>query len=136
MNPSPDNLVTASAPGKVILFGEHAINRGQAAIAASVGLYAKCAARLHSCYFFRSGPKEQTIDRSEILELGRTVENYRATDNFEAIRRLAAEDYFARRVYSGFRIRRIVARRARPRMAQRGALGFGLGLGVPRSSPW
>ncbi|MBI3973271.1 MAG: hypothetical protein HY332_18505 [Chloroflexi bacterium] len=35
-------LVTARAPGKVIHFGEHAINRGQPALAASAGLYATC----------------------------------------------------------------------------------------------
>ena len=34
--------ITAVAPGKVILFGEHAINRGQPALSASVGLTARC----------------------------------------------------------------------------------------------
>ena len=91
--------MTASAPGKAILFGEHAINRGQAAISLSVGLYAECQAGFHSRFHFRSGTKEQVIDRLELLELGRSVETCRATDNFEAIRRLAAEDYFAPQKY-------------------------------------
>ena len=35
--------ITTRAPAKVILFGEHAVNRGQPALATSVGLYVTCA---------------------------------------------------------------------------------------------
>jgi mevalonate kinase len=34
--------ITTRAPAKVILFGEHAVNRGQPALATSVGLYVTC----------------------------------------------------------------------------------------------
>ena len=37
--------ITTRAPAKVILFGEHAVNRGQPALATSVGLYVTCASR-------------------------------------------------------------------------------------------
>ena len=37
--------IVARAPGKLILFGEHAVNRGQPALSVSAGLYATCRLR-------------------------------------------------------------------------------------------
>jgi mevalonate kinase len=91
--------VTASAPGKVILFGEHAINRGQPALAAAVGLRAQCSVRPAERFIFRSGTREQTAARQSLLELARRVEGWRAANDFEAIRALAREDYFAPQKY-------------------------------------
>lgn len=93
------NSVTAIAPGKIILFGEHAINRGQPALAAAVGLYARCAVRDAETFVFRSGNRAEQTTRDEILGLAARVEKYRAGQNYEEIRNLAATDYFAPQKY-------------------------------------
>jgi mevalonate kinase len=81
----------------VILFGEHAINRGQPAISASVGLYACCHVRVlgKQQYRFQSGKQEQLCSREEIAALASRVEEYRAAKDYESIKGLAAKDYFA-----------------------------------------
>jgi mevalonate kinase len=96
--------VTAIAPGKVILFGEHAVNREQPALAASVGLYATC--RLETTeqpgVVFRSdapGRARATATWDEIHALRRAVDAWRAAEDYDAIRRLAAADFFAPQKY-------------------------------------
>ncbi len=99
MNVTASITLTASAPGKVILFGEHAINRGQPAIAAAVGLRARCSVSEADRYEFISGARSERCERGTILKLGEAVEHARSTEDFEAIRRLAAGDYFAPQKY-------------------------------------
>ena len=94
----PGSAVEASSPGKVILFGEHAINRGAPAIAAAVGIHARCkiAPRPAGAGFRLSGGgREACFGRDAILALAEEVEAHRASSDFEAIRRIAAGDYFA-----------------------------------------
>ena len=88
--------IVATAPGKVILFGEHAINRGQPALAASVGLWARCRICLRSepGNVFLSGTNQQAVSQKSILDLTRQVDLARSQGNYESIRQLAAEDYF------------------------------------------
>jgi mevalonate kinase len=95
--PSLPLTVTADAPGKVILFGEHAVNRGQPALTAAVGLYARCTltAEGQAAFHFRSGTQRQIVARPAIMELARQVEVWRDAENYEAIRALSAADYFA-----------------------------------------
>jgi mevalonate kinase len=91
---------SAVAPGKVILFGEHAVNRGQSAVAASVGLYARCRATPGGeGYRFRSRQREQSGPREAVRAVAERVEAYRATEDYEAIRSLARDDYFAPQKY-------------------------------------
>lgn len=91
--------VTGIAPGKIILFGEHAINRGQPAVAAAVGLYAECTVRPAKSYIFRSGTRHQEVTRGEIEELTERIEKYRSNEHYDEIRKLAAGDYFAPQKY-------------------------------------
>ena len=85
----------AQAPGKVILFGEHAINRGQPAIAASIGIYARCTIEHGSEFNFVAGERGQTATREDILQLTRGVDRMRSAQAFDQIRSLARKDYFA-----------------------------------------
>ncbi len=98
------NEVVARAPGKVILFGEHAINRGQPALATSVALYATCRLSLTGSpgVTFRSdapGQTEHRVAREAVLALGQSVDRWRAAEEYEAVRALAGSDFFAPQQY-------------------------------------
>jgi mevalonate kinase len=96
--PHEITAVSAIAPGKVILFGEHAINRGQPALAMAVGLYARCRitrGATAATYRFKSGEHEQEVARADLFELGKQVDGYRKANDYAAIQKLAADDYFA-----------------------------------------
>jgi mevalonate kinase len=89
-------LADACAPGKVILFGEHAVNRGQAGIAASVNLYARCQLWYQSEGFvFEGAGKSQSVTHDDILAIRQDVDLWRETANLDAIRQLAERDFFA-----------------------------------------
>jgi mevalonate kinase len=85
----------AQAPGKVILFGEHAINRGQPAIAASVGLYAFCTIEDAPDFTFSAGQHRQATSWEQILELTGEIDRMRTAQAFDEICNLARDDYFA-----------------------------------------
>lgn len=88
--------ITASAPAKAILFGEHAVNRGQRAIAISVGLRLRCTVRLGgTLYHLQSAGHARTFIRDEVEALGAQVDAWRAAQDHAAIRALAAGDYYA-----------------------------------------
>jgi len=97
----PDVVVEAVAPGKVILFGEHAINRGQPALSASVGLRAHCRVTLRRATgcFFQSGTIQQAVSQESVVALTGEVEKFRTHNDFESIRNLAQSDYFAAAKY-------------------------------------
>jgi mevalonate kinase len=110
--PTGSATVTASAPGKVILFGEHAINRGQPALAVAVGLRTRCtrsmantqcsmlnAQSASATIVFRNGSRSQTAARHEILSLGKQVDAWRVAQDYDAIRQLARADFFAPQKY-------------------------------------
>lgn len=89
--------VTASAPGKVILCGEHAINRGQPALATAVGIFARCRATpgLEPGYHLRSGTHTESVTAAALATLAADVDAALAAGEYDVIRRLAAGDYFA-----------------------------------------
>ncbi|BCX02673.1 MAG: hypothetical protein KatS3mg053_0611 [Candidatus Roseilinea sp.] len=88
--------VTTTAPAKAILFGEHAVNRGQAAIATSVGLRMRCTVRRGGyLYHLQTAGHARTFTRDEVIGLGAHVDGWRKAAHYEAIRELAGRDYFA-----------------------------------------
>ncbi len=89
----------AHAPGKIILFGEHAVNRGQPAIAATVGLHARCVVHDAEEFCFSSGQRTETATRESILKLTAEVDRMREAEAFEEIRMLSRNDYFAPQKY-------------------------------------
>ena len=92
--------MTASAPAKAILLGEHSVNRGQSALAVSIGLRVCCRVELAADTFeFASGARAETARRADLLQLANTVDGWREKQNYESIRQLAHEDYFGAAKY-------------------------------------
>lgn len=88
--------IVARAPGKAILFGEHAINRGEPALAVSVGLHATCRAATGQEQFrFSGGGRSQTANRAEIAAQAQYIQTSLDSGNHPVIRALASDDYFA-----------------------------------------
>ena len=93
--------ITARAPAKVILLGEHAVNRGEAALAVSLGLYSTCTLTLDleaSEYVFHSAgsrPRTDVTTREALLDFARLIDTYRADNDFAAIQRTVASAFFA-----------------------------------------
>lgn len=78
------------------MFGEHAVNRGQPALSASVGLYARCRVTPGGDrYEFQGGGQRQSVTRGEVAALGRHLEDCRAVGDSTSIQAAAARDYFA-----------------------------------------
>ncbi len=92
--------VTASAPAKAILLGEHSVNRGQSALAVSIGLRVHCRVALAADTFdFVSGARAETARCADLLQLANTVDGWREKHDYESIRQLAHEDYFGAAKY-------------------------------------
>lgn len=95
------HTLVATAPAKAILLGEHAVNRGQAALAVSVGLHASCTLSddhpdgHEQGYRLISGSRIETITRAAIHSVGHTIDSYRTTQQYTAIQRVAAAEFFA-----------------------------------------
>jgi mevalonate kinase len=89
------NGVTATAPATAILIGEHAVDRGQPALAVSVGLHATCVVRPAGEFRFSGAGRTQATTRQAIVDLAETVDACRQYNDDVAIQRLAASDFFA-----------------------------------------
>jgi mevalonate kinase len=89
-------VVYTSSPGKVILFGEHGVNRQQPALSIAVDLRAHCRVSLRTdgLYFFRSGERKESSDRSRLRTFKAEIDILRATQALDAIRE-RARDFFA-----------------------------------------
>jgi mevalonate kinase len=93
--------VTAVAPGKVILLGEHAVNRGQPAIAAAVGLYARCRAAYSEdgLFHFRSAARAQDVSPEEVWGVCGGVREALERKHLGKIRAITAADFYAPQKY-------------------------------------
>ncbi|MEN9934458.1 MAG: hypothetical protein RLZZ387_1037 [Chloroflexota bacterium] len=89
--------LSATAPAKVILIGEHAVNRGATALAVGVGLYATVALTVLGAPLITlaGGGHSARTTRDEVLALGERVDSWRAREEYTAIQALAAQDFFA-----------------------------------------
>lgn len=93
--------VTAIAPAKAILLGEHAVNQGQAALAVSIGLYTSCHITVNAhtgnaaAIRLVSGDRTETTQQQAIRTLGRMIDAYRADGNYAAIQHVAGNDFWA-----------------------------------------
>lgn len=89
-------MITSSAPAKIILFGEHAVNRQQPAIATALDARTRCALqpRDDARVLFRSGAHSFETDCKEIITFTQAINTLRSTDDRTAIREYAGE-YFA-----------------------------------------
>jgi mevalonate kinase len=86
----------ASAPGKVVLLGEHGVERGQAALAAAVALFVRCriSLRAEEGWMLRSGATVQETSAEQVQALHRQIDQHRAGRNAEAMRGLSGDDPF------------------------------------------
>jgi mevalonate kinase len=97
--------ITARAPAKVILLGEHAVNRGEAALAVSLGLYSRCTLTLDasaSGYLFCCEGQQEHTDvttREALLDFARALDQARSQSDLVAIQQAVADDFFAAAKY-------------------------------------
>ncbi len=93
--------VTSSAPGKVILFGEHAVNRGQLALATAFGRRTTCtlSTRDDDRVVFRGAGRESTRTLAELKEHAATLDAALATPEFATITEAVRADFFASSAY-------------------------------------
>lgn len=99
---SASAAITATAPAKAILLGEHAVNRGQTALAVSVGLHATCTLRIQppdQPYQLSGAGHRASVARQAILQRGHTIDEYRTQGDYAAIQRAASADFFAPATY-------------------------------------
>lgn len=91
----------AAAPAKVILFGEHAVNRGQVAVATAVDLHATCVVTIRDDdrVVLKATERTSITTRAELETLRRTVDAARARDDADIIQRLARAHFFAPACY-------------------------------------
>jgi mevalonate kinase len=89
-------MIVTSAPGKVILFGEHGVNRQQPALATAVDLRLYCRVRSQDDdrYSFRSGDQRETISRMDLLAFKHKIDRLRQAEALDDIR-ACAQEFFA-----------------------------------------
>ena len=88
--------IVTSAPAKIILFGEHSVNRQQPALATAVDwrLFCRATVRADDDYTFSSGMQHDAGDRSRLLAFKSEIDALRAADARDQIRE-RARDFFA-----------------------------------------
>lgn len=124
--------VTTSAPAKIILFGEHGVNREQPALAAAVDLRVRCelSPRVDATYTFRSGERAETVVRGEVLAFKREVDELRAAGDLDAIREQARDFWAPPRYVLGHILERYAAPGLDAAWRSEVPIGSGLGSGA------
>lgn len=88
-------LVTSS-PAKIILCGDHGVNRQQPALSTAVSMRTQCkvSARADEDFTLRSGERFETCSRGRLFEFKREVDALRDGNQLDEIREVA-RDFFA-----------------------------------------
>lgn len=88
--------VITSSPAKIILFGEHGVNRQQPALSTAVDLrlFCRTTRRSDDGYTFRSGERYETGDRDRLLAYKADIDLLREEKALDDIRE-RARDFFA-----------------------------------------
>jgi mevalonate kinase len=89
--------VVASAPGKVILLGEHAVNREQPALAAAIDRRIWCQVTPLSgdSFYFESGERMEEISRESLITGKALTDRYREAGDIDELRASTRDDFFA-----------------------------------------
>lgn len=89
-------VVFSSAPGKIILFGEHAVNRGKAAVAAAVDRRVYCRIELNARegYLLISGEKREEDACPSLGQFKQEIDRLRVDKHYDGVRE-RARDFFA-----------------------------------------
>lgn len=97
----PTCTVTSSAPGKVILFGEHSVNRGQLALSAAFGVRTTCTltARDDDRVVLSGAGHESTRTLAELKQHAATLAAALAQKEFSVIASALRADFFASSAY-------------------------------------
>jgi mevalonate kinase len=121
--------IVTSAPAKVIFFGEHGVNRQQPALATAVDLrlYCHITTQADDHYHFRSGDRQESYSRADLLADKTAIDELRLTQNYDAIRE-RARAFFAPTRYV---LAHVIARYGGPGLSieWRSTLPVGSGLG-------
>jgi mevalonate kinase len=84
-------VVVTSSPGKVILFGEHGVNRNQPAIATAVNIrtYCRVSKRDDDLFTLESKGFKEVLGKEQLLAFKRKVDALRKINAFDEIQKLA-----------------------------------------------
>jgi mevalonate kinase len=87
----------ASAPGKIILFGEHAVNRRQPALVTAFDRRVHCRATVRNDdqYSFTFGVESALASRTQVLAFKIEIDGLRAAEKTDELRALTRGDFFA-----------------------------------------
>ena len=87
----------ASAPGKIILFGEHAVNRRQPALVTAFNRRVHCRATVRDDdqYSFTFGEESALGSRAQLLAFKTEIDGLRAAEKIDELRAFTRGDFFA-----------------------------------------
>jgi mevalonate kinase len=87
----------ASAPGKVILLGEHAVNRAQPALAAAIDrrVWCRVVPRPDDVFLFRRDGGNETCTRQALFTEKAAIAGLRTSGALDELRGQTADDFFA-----------------------------------------
>jgi len=90
------NTIVTSAPAKIILCGDHGVNRRQPALATTVDMRTLCrvSTRPDDRYIFRAGDQAEECSRRRLFSYKAEIDALREAQNLDQIRE-RARDFFA-----------------------------------------